>query len=29
MLTGDLSNTLMNVTTFAFMGAMVWLYLRP
>lgn len=28
MLTGDLGNTVMNVTTFAFVGAMLWLYFR-
>ena len=28
MLTGDLGNTLMNVVTFAFIGAMLWVYFR-
>jgi hypothetical protein len=28
MLTGDIANTMMNVTTFAFIGAMLWLYFR-
>jgi hypothetical protein len=29
MLIGDAADTLMNVTTFAFLGAMIWLYMRP
>ncbi len=28
MLIGDLTDTLMNLTTFAFIGAMVWIWLR-
>ena len=28
MLVGDLSNTVMNIAAFAFIGAMVWLYFR-
>lgn len=28
MLTGDLADTMMNVTTFAFLAAMVWIYVR-
>lgn len=28
MLVGSLIDTLLNVTTFAFIGACVWLYLR-
>jgi len=29
MLIGDLTDTLMNIVTFAFLGAMVWLLVRP
>lgn len=29
MLTGDLINTVLNVTAFAFLGAMVWVYVKP
>ncbi|MGI9296055.1 MAG: hypothetical protein ACR2PS_18885 [Pseudomonadales bacterium] len=28
MLIGDLSDTILNLTTFAFIGAMVWLLMR-
>ena len=28
MLTGDITDTMMNLTTFAFIGAMVWLLMR-
>jgi len=28
MLTGDILDTLMNLVTFAFIGAMVWLLMR-
>ncbi len=28
MLTGDLTDTMMNLTTFAFIGAMVWILVR-
>ncbi len=28
MLTGDLTDTIMNLTTFAFIGAMVWILVR-
>ena len=28
MLTGDPADTLMNITTFAFLGAIIWLYCR-
>ena len=28
MLIGDLTDTLMNLTTFAFIGAMIWLLIR-
>ncbi|SLN45469.1 hypothetical protein TRL7639_02460 [Falsiruegeria litorea R37] len=28
MLIGDLTDTLMNLTTFAFIGAMVWILVR-
>ncbi|SDW26343.1 hypothetical protein SAMN05444358_101350 [Ruegeria halocynthiae] len=28
MLIGDLTDTLMNLTTFAFIGAMIWILLR-
>ncbi len=28
MLIGDLTNTVMNVMTFAFIAAMLWLYFR-
>ena len=28
MLTGDLVDTLLNLITFAFIGAMIWLLLR-
>jgi len=29
MLIGDLTDTLMNIVTFAFLGVMVWLLVRP
>ncbi len=28
MLIGDLTDTLMNLTTFAFIGAMIWILIR-
>ncbi len=28
MLVGDITDTLMNLTTFAFIGAMIWIYVR-
>ncbi|RLK11035.1 hypothetical protein CLV75_1026 [Ruegeria conchae] len=28
MLIGDLTDTLMNLTTFAFIGAMIWILVR-
>lgn len=29
MLIGDLINTAMNLVAFAFIGAMIWLFVRP
>lgn len=29
MLVGDLVNTAMNLVAFAFIGAMIWLFVRP
>lgn len=29
MLVGDLTDTVMNLVTFAFIAAMVWILLRP
>jgi hypothetical protein len=29
MLIGDLLNTVLNLSTFAFVGAMIWLLWRP
>lgn len=29
MLIGDLLNTVLNLSTFAFIGAMIWLLMRP
>lgn len=28
MPTGDLGNTIMNIVTFVFIGAMLWIYFR-
>lgn len=28
MLTGDLIDTILNIATFAFLGAMVWIFMR-
>jgi len=29
MLIGDAADTVMNVTTFSFIAALIWIYLRP
>lgn len=29
MIIGSLIDTILNVTVFAFVGALIWLYLRP
>ncbi len=29
MLTGDLINTVMNISAFCFLGALVWVFAKP